>query len=101
MALRQRSDLQALLLGLAPHAYFQPPPSLKMEYPCIVYNRSDIHADHADNAPYNLRKRYSVTVIDRDPDSTIPDLVAKLPTASFDRHFVNDNLNHDVFTLFF
>lgn len=96
-----RQSLQTLLEQLAPHVYFQEPPSMKMQYPCIVYKRSDMNIDHADNAPYSLKKRWSITVIDRDPDSDIPGKVAMLPTVSYDRNFVANNLNHDVFTLFF
>jgi hypothetical protein len=46
-------------------------------------------------------KRYQVTIIDRDPDSGIPEVVAGLPTSTFSRHFTVDNLNHDVYTLYF
>jgi hypothetical protein len=98
-----RQSLQTLLEQLAPDAkvYFQEPPNTKMQFPCIIYKRSSIAMSHADNAPYSHKKRYSITVIDRDPDSEIPDKIAMLPTVSFDRNFVADNLNHDVFTLFF
>src|SRR5688572_2868431 len=101
MAPRPRIELQETLQLLAANVYFQPPTNLQMNYPCIRYERSDIDTDHADNKPFNHRKRYTVTVIDKNPDSEIPDNVAKLPTASFDRHYVAENLNHDVFTLFF
>lgn len=104
MAPRPRSDLQELLTSLLPDgklAYFQTPGSMNMSYPCIIYSLSDVKTDHADNAPYNFQKRYQITVVDRDPDSDIPDKVAKLPTASFDRHYVAENLHHDVYNLFF
>lgn len=96
-----RLELQELLLTLAPHVYFQPPPTVKMEYPCIIYKRDHIDIRHADNAPYKNKTRYMVTVVDRDPDSQIPYLVAALPTCLFSRNFVVDNLNHDIFNLFF
>lgn len=99
----QRLDLQALLvetLGSA-NVYFQPPESVSMSYPAIVYSRDHISTQYADNDPYSLMKRYMITVIYSDPDSDIPDKVAKLPTAAFNRHFTTDNLHHDVFTLFF
>lgn len=104
MAPRPRLELQELLDSFLPEgkrAYHQEPGNLQLEYPCILYKRSDVQLEHADNAPYAKRKRYSITVIDRDPDSVIPDMVAALPTASFDRHYVADNLNHDVYTIFF
>jgi hypothetical protein len=103
--MRPREELQALLLGLMPeeeqNVYFQPPSGKDMSYPCIVYERSTIQTEHANNYPYLNSKRYEVTVIDRNPDSEIPDKVAMLPLCSHDRFFAVDNLNHDVFTLFF
>ena len=101
--LRTRLELQAILeeiLG-SENVYFQPPASLRMKYPCIVYERSDIAPIKADNVNYLKRKRYLVTVIDKDPDSVIPDKLIDLEYCNFDRHFVSNNLNHDVYTLYF
>jgi len=99
----QRLELQALLMEIlgTEHVYFQPPPSVQMEYPCIVYQRDYLLTNYADDKPYKLRKRYLVTIIDRNPDSDIPDKVAELPLCVFDRFYTADNLNHDVFKLFF
>lgn len=98
-----RSELQVVLRELlgSDNVYFQPPESIKMNYPCIVYNRDDIQIEHADNNPYAHIIRYQITVIDRDPDSDIHMRVAHLPTANYDRSYRTDNLNHDVYNLFF
>jgi hypothetical protein len=96
-----RLELHDILLAMTPKVYFQPPENHQMEYPCIVYERDSEDTLFADNVPFRRTKRYSVTVIDRDPDSAIPDKVASLPMSSFDRHFTADDLNHDVFTIFF
>jgi hypothetical protein len=99
----QRLELQAILVELlgSPNVYFQPPPTIQMSYPCIVYKRDDENSKFADNLPYSRKKRYQVTVIDRDPDSEIPDKVAQLPSCIFDRFYTAENLNHDVYQLFF
>lgn len=97
----QRLDLQIVLESLVPNVYFQPPSNLSMTYPCIVYKRDYSQTQYADNDPYSYDKRYQVTFISRDPDSPVPDQIAQLRTSNFERHFVADNLNHDVFTLFF
>lgn len=99
----KRLELQALLLGIlgSDNVYFQPPANFQMKYPCIVYNRDNASTDFADNEPYRTRTRYQVTIIDADPDSVIPAKVAKLPLCSFNRCFTADNLNHDVYNLFF
>lgn len=96
-----RVDLQALLEGFTDHVYFQPPENVQMEYPCIVYHRDFAEAEFADNGPYRRTLRYMVTIIDRDPDSEIPAMVADLPMCTFNRFFTADKLNHDVYNLFF
>jgi hypothetical protein len=72
-----------------------------MQYPAIVYQLDSADTQFADNKPYTYRKRYEVTVIDRDPDSKIPDRVAQLPMTVFNRFFAMNGLNHFVFTLYF
>lgn len=73
-----------------------------MVYPCIVYSLNKIDTDHADNLTYRATKQYSVTVIDKDPDSSIPDSILRcLPMCSFERFYPADNLNHWVFNLFY
>jgi len=98
-----RLDLQSILVDIlgTNHVYFQPPPSIQMSYPCIVYKRDDESTDFADNKPYSMRRRYQVTVIDRDPDTVITKKVAELPSCTYDRFYAADNLNHDVYKIFF
>lgn len=98
-----RLDLQTLLettLGTS-NVYFQPPPSFKIQYPCIVYERSDIDTKFANNLPYNHTKEYTLTVMDANPDSVIPDAISDLPRCSFSRSFKVNQLNHSVFTILF
>lgn len=82
------------------HLYFQPPPSVQMKYPAIVYEMSGIHTRNADNRTYLSRKQYTVTAIDKDPDSGLPDELAAIPTARMSRFFTSDNLNHWVFSMY-
>lgn len=99
----QRLQLQSLLVSTAEidNVYFQPPPTIQMQYPCIVYHRDYELINHANNGLYKNRKRYLVTVIDRDPDSPIGDKILALPMCVFDRFYTADNLNHDVYKLYF
>lgn len=98
-----RLELQELLVSVSgiDNVYFQPPPTVQMVYPCIVYRRDYELTNHADDLPYKQMKRYIVTVIDRDPDSAIPDKISGLPLCVYDRFYTADNLNHDVYKLFF
>lgn len=96
------NDLEyALVQEGKKHVYFQPPASLVMKYPCLVYERYSGRTFFADNDPYAITKRYTVTAIDKNPDSILPDEVAKLRTCVFDRHFTSNNLHHYVFNLYY
>lgn len=101
--MERRLELQKILeeiLG-SKNVYFQPPASIRLKYPCIIYNRSSSYNEFADDVLYRYLKRYSVTVIDRNPDSKIPDKVENLRYCSFERFFTSDDLNHYVFNLYF
>lgn len=82
------------------NVYFQPPPSVNLRYPCILYNLIDIYTAKADNMNYKKDKRYIITLIHKDPDN---DIVDKLSDAgfSFDRFYAKDGLNHYVFLIYF
>lgn len=98
-----RLELHTILVGIlgSENVYFQPPPTVKMEYPCIVYQPDFLLSDWADDVPYVRSKRYLVTVIDRNPDSDIPDKIQALERCVYDRFYTAANLNHNVFKLFF
>lgn len=98
-----RLELQAVLEDLlgSENVYFQPPASMSMKYPAIVYGLEDIGNTFADDGVYLSKRQYLITVIDKDPDSDIIDKIATLPTCRFNRHFKSDNLNHYVFILYF
>lgn len=98
-----RLELHEIFCGIlgSRNVYFQPPASVQMKYPAIVYSRKPIRNTYANNAVYKQATSYEVTVIDEDPDSKFVEEVSKLPTCRHDRYFTSDNLNHDVFTLFY
>ena len=96
-----RAQLSQLLNALADNVYFQPPANVQMKFPCIVYKRAQADTRYAGDRSYLLTFRYSLTVIDRNPDSPLVAQVAKLPMCRHTTFFVADNLNHDVFDLYF
>lgn len=83
------------------NVYYQAPESVKMKYPAIRYHRDGINNNHADNKIYYQKTRYRVTVIDPDPDSEIVSKVSQLDSCRFEKHYVSDNLNHDVFLIYY
>lgn len=83
------------------NVYYQPPESVKLKYPAIVYFKNNVHINHADNVPYTKKTRYSVTYIGSDPDSDIPEKISEIPTATFDNSFTADYLHHEVYSIYF
>lgn len=100
---RSRIELHEKLVRFlgSNQVYFRAPVNVQMKYPAIVYTRSNYRKTFADNITYRQLKQYTITLIYRDPDSDLPDKLLQLPYCSFDRHYMADNLNHDVFTLYF
>ena len=93
-----QSQLEAVLGS--DHVYFQPPESVKLVYPCIVYERNDIDKVMASDDVYIKDESYTVTLITKDPDSPLIDELLGLRYCSYDRHFVSDNLNHEIFNIY-
>lgn len=102
MADSEQLKLHALLLTIAPKAYFQPPSNVKLEYPCIIYRKSGIDTIKANNKNYSMQSVYQLTVIDRDPASLIPEHILETFTmCNVDTTATTDNLHHTYLTLFY
>ena len=82
------------------NVYFDPPESVKMKYDAIRYSIKKIDVQFANNSVYRQNNCYEVIAIYRDPDSDLPKKLLSLPMCSHDRHYVADNLHHDVFTIY-
>lgn len=93
-------DILKNVLG-SNNVYFQPPESVKINYPCIIYKRTSADTSFANNQPYINKRRYQITVIDANPDSLIPEKIKLLPMCVYDRHYTSNNLNHDIFNIYF
>lgn len=98
-----RIELQDIFIKIlgSNNVYYQPPESLKIKYPAIIYNLSDITHRHANNKPYLRGKRYLVRYIDKNVDSEIPDRISDLPMCLFIRFYTDENVNNWVFELYF
>lgn len=96
---KDRLALHNLLLQIVPNVYHQPPESLKLVKPCIVYKLDKMPGIVADNKRYFGTKRYLITVMDSDSDTLIPGKILELPYTKFETHFVANNLNHYVCSL--
>lgn len=97
----RRLELHKKLVKICPNCYFQPPANKKLQYPCIIYKRTNNSTYYGDNDPYMITTRYQLIVVDKDPDSTITPEIEKLRMCTFDRNYSVDNLHHDVFTIYY
>lgn len=98
-----RADLHNQLVGAlgSNNVYFQPPQSVMLKYPCIVYSRTGYDIKFAEDENYITRKQYTLTLIYKDPDSDLPDKLLKLRGINHTNHSVVDNLYHDYFRIYY
>lgn len=84
------------------NVYFQPPESVKLVYPCIVYEFDKPETKRADNKVYKFTQCYKITVIYKEPDYDLPNTILHYFThVDIDRYFVSDNLYHTVLSLYY
>lgn len=82
--------------------YYQPPESVKLWYPCIIFNLSTGDTQFADNVPYYYKDRYSIQLISRNPvEDEKHYKLTHLPMCVFNRFFTADNLNHWNYDIYF
>jgi hypothetical protein len=73
---------------------------MKIKYPCIIYSRSTIKTQKADNMSYTMNVAYDVRYVTKDPDDPVVIQLAELPYCSHGKHYVADNLHHDSYTIY-
>lgn len=88
------------LLG-SRNVYFQPPSTVQMKYPAIVYSLDALENRHANDSIYSMNVRYSLTYIDSNPESGKVQEILKLPYCRFNRFYISDNLNHYTYTIYY
>lgn len=99
--MNRREELNALLESICPNVYFQPPETVKMRYPCIVYGRTSINPQYADNEPYLLHVGYSMRYITKDPDDPVIFQLARLPKCRKGSQIRKDNLYQEAYTIYY
>lgn len=99
-----RTELHKQLVDLLgrPNVYYQPPETIKLSYPCIIYSYDGDDAIYADDQYYKITKKYTVTVITSDADSDLQDRIKRhFKYCKFNRKFISDNLYHFVLQLLY
>ena len=89
------------LLGSS-NAYFQPPESIRMKYPCYVYSREPSHILRADNQAYRRVRKYDLIYITLDPDDPLIEKTEDhFQMCKFRRSYKADDLNHYYYDLYY
>ena len=102
-----RPELSQQLHELCENVYFQPPESKKLVYPCIVYSFVGVDVSRADNAPYVIRREYTVQYITTNPEpelngvGMVETFLTRFDHIRHNTHFTKDNLYHDTFHLYY
>ena len=99
-----RTDLHLKLVSIlgSDHVYFQPPESIKLQYPAFVYTRTSFPKKNADNTMYGHNVGYKVVYISRiaDSEGIIKQVLETFPYSKYATPYVADNLYHDVFEIY-
>lgn len=99
-----RLDLHSELCALlgSNFVYFQPPATIRINYPCIIYSFTNYGVDYADNKIYSNKKEYSIILIETDPDSVLPErLLNHFSYCRFSSHYTSENLHHSAFAIYY
>lgn len=100
----RRVELHKKLVGLIGNnnVYFQPPASVQLVYPCIIYSMGNGSVKRADDRVYSYTNSYEIIFIYRKQNNAILDkMLTSFDMCSVSRVYVVDNLYHYAFTLYF
>ena len=92
--LKLQGELEELLGNK--NVYFQPPPSLQIKYPCIIYEVRTRSTQYADNKPYIHHNVYKVTYIDKDPESDVPNKILDMPMTIHETQYKSSEMYYNV-----
>lgn len=82
--------------------YFQPPPTFKIQYPCIIYSVFGFKGVFANNKNYIIDTEYDVIYVTKNPDDEMTHkILAEFRKCSFVNYYVSDNLHHYKFRIYY
>lgn len=100
----RRLELQSKLekLNNVNKVYYQPPNSVMLQYPCIIYNDQVGKTIKASDGLYGYTDSYELMYISKKSNKQIVyDLLSTFKYIKFDRTYVYDGLYHYVFTIYY
>lgn len=102
MFTNSREQLQKILEDLSGvNVYFQPPQSIRISYPAIIYSLSNISHTNANNNTYTIEHEYKIVLVDKNPDSKTIEKLMTLPRIRFADQYVKDGLYYNSFYIYY
>lgn len=100
---RSQEELQEILSSFdgVVAAYIQKPLNVKLTPPYVVHELDGDWVARADNTVYASMNKYTVTLVAREPDTPIFDVIRVLPYTKFDRRLIVGGLYNFIFTTYF
>lgn len=84
------------------NVYYQPPASVKLKYPCIIYELDPTYIRRADNRLYISMNRYHVKHLFKSLENEKKDvLINHFRMMTHDNRMTADGLYNDDFTLYY
>ena len=102
--MNRRFELHAKLETLiqSKHVYFQPPASVRLVYPCVVYTIGEGDVKRGNESIYQYVNSYILTLIYKHTTIAILDKVLKeVEMCKLNTTYCSENLNHYVFTVYY
>ena len=95
-----QEKLEAILGSL--EVYFQPPETIRMSYPAIVYDLYRVQQRFANDFLYRKAPGWSVTIIDRNEEvDWVYKMLDSFAYCSVERIYTADNLAHYSFIIYY
>ena len=102
MFTNSREQLQKILEDLSGvNVYFQPPQSIRISYPAIIYSLSNISHTNANNNTYTIDHEYKIVLVDKNPDSKTIEKLMTLPRIRFADQYAKDGLYYNSFYIYY
>lgn len=97
---QRQQEFENRLKAICPNVYFQPPPNIKIKYPCIVYSQTGDLKQWANNFGYIYSKQWMVTYISQSSLDPKPNELALWPMCEFNRAYTTNGLCHTVYYIY-
>lgn len=100
---RTRIGLHEKLCGIlgSTNVYYDPPESIKLKYPCIIYHQTSGDHAYSGNKTYLYTPSYEITTISKDADDNFVErMVSEFEMIRHGSRYTAENLYHDTFTLY-